>query len=625
MITTTFRFDMSPHPTRGRPARCLCRAISACSALAYGVAHAGVAGELPDAGAFPLAGWLGPGLGLVAFVFLAIVGMRYRGRQKRRQSASRPMAGGLAYSNVEEALRAVDEAWQRSFDALPDYVCILDIDGKIQRANRPMIERFGPIYGNVIGLDYREIYCGTPTPDPQPPCAAVLSGSPAVSVETPLVTMDGWYKVSSYPLSDSQGRLCGAVSVVSDISERKRAQAERDQLQKQLQQAQKMEAIGQLTGGIAHDFNNILASVMGYSELAMEQCANYDAPPKLRGYLQEIYRGGERARDLIAQMLAFSRGSKGEKQVMPLAPLVKEAVKMMRSTIPSSIDLDVEMENASLTVLGDPTMLHQVILNLCINARDALEGKGRINVRLGLAKNVDAICRSCHGAVVGEFVEIAVEDNGSGISPTVMNRIFDPFFTTKETGKGSGMGLSMVHGIVHEHGGHILVRSAPGQGSEFRVLLPIGPSDSVQYVANAARQSLDAPTPHTLPRRVLVVDDEESVANFVGDLLDGYGYSTTVVSSSREALGLFMQDINGFDLVVTDQTMPVLTGVEMAQAMLAQRADLPIILCTGHSDRVDAEYALALGVRAYLTKPFSIAALLHKLDEVLLEQKEVSP
>ena len=569
--------------------------------------------------------WYGAVVLLAVFAVAFVVGLRrYRGQRSELDICS-PAQGGVKHHDAEEALRAVDEAWQRSFDALPDFVCILDINGKIQRANRPLIERFGPIYGNVIGMDYREIYCGTATPNPQPPCATVLLGSPAVSVETTLATMDGWYKVSSYPLNDGQGHLCGAVSVVSDISERKRAQVERDQLQKQLQQAQKMEAIGQLTGGIAHDFNNILASVMGYSELAIELSNNCAASPKLHGYLQEIYRGGERARDLIVQMLAFSRGSKGEKQVMPLAPLVKEAAKMMRSTIPSSIDMTVDVGNESFTVLGDPTMLHQVILNLCINARDAMDGKGRIAIGLHRADNVDAVCRSCHGVVAGAFVEVSVEDSSSGISPTIMNRIFDPFFTTKDTGKGSGMGLSMVHGIVHEHGGHVLVRSTPGEGSTFRVLLPMGPSEATSTGIGPARQPADAPESHTSSRHVLVVDDEESVANFVGDLLGGYGYAVTVMSSSQQAMERFKQTPAAFDLVVTDQTMPGLTGVEMAQAMLAVRPELPIVLCTGHSDRVDAEYALALGIRAYLTKPFTMAALLRKLDEVLSEQKEMSP
>ena len=592
------------------------------AALLSSPAHAVGAAEAQGLGMSAALGWYGAGL--VVLLALAAVALRRRKAGTRPAEIRRPAATGASRHDAEERLRAVDEAWQRSFDALPDYVCILDIGGKIQRANRPMVERFGPVYGNVIGMDYREIYCGTPTPEPQPPCAAVLSGSPAVSVETQLATMDGWYRVSSYPLSDNHGRLCGAVSVVSDISERKRAQDERDQLQKQLQQAQKMEAIGQLTGGIAHDFNNILASIMGYSELALEHCASRETAPKLEAYLQEIYRGGERARDLIAQMLAFSRGSKGEKQILPLAPLVKEAVKMMRSTIPSSIDMTVDVDDEPFTVLGDPTMLHQVILNLCINARDAMEGKGRIAIRLRRAPGVDAVCRSCHGTVTGDFVEMTVKDSGSGISAAIVNRIFDPFFTTKDTGKGSGMGLSMAHGIVHEHGGHILLHSASGEGSTFRILLPAVPSELSYSSAEPMRQSVG----HALQsasRRVLVVDDEESVANFLGDLLAGHGYTVTVACDSREAMLRFKADLHAFDLVVTDQTMPGLTGVEMAQAMLAVRPELPVILCTGHSDHVDADYALALGIRVYLTKPFTISALLSKLEEVFSEQKEISP
>ena len=522
---------------------------------------------------------------------------------------------------VEEALHAANEEWQRSFDALPDYVCILDMTGKIQRANLPMLKRFGPIYGNLIGLDYREIYCGSATPDPQPPCAAVLLGRPAVSVETELSTMDGWYKVSSYPLSDSQGQQCGAVSVVSDITERKRAETERDQLQKQLQQAQKMEAIGHLTGGIAHDFNNILASIMGYAELAMEMSGGGQAG-KVRDYLKEVHHAGGRARDLIAQMLTFSRTSKGERHTLQLGPLVKEAVKLMRSTIPASIELHMDIDQQVPPVLGDPTMLYQVIMNLCINARDAMPGKGRIDIRLRHVRAASGICQSCHSAVSGDFLELAVGDTGNGIPPDVLNKIFDPFFTTKDTGKGTGMGLSMVHGIVHGHDGHIQVDSVPGQGTVFRVLLPsskgvVTPSAMIEQEPGGTAKS-------AVEYRILVVDDEESIARFMGELLESHGYQPTIVSHSREALERFEATPNAFDLVITDQTMPFLTGAEMAQAMLALRPELPIILCTGHSEQVDEARAVEMGIRGYLAKPFTISVLLSKVRELLSQPMAVS-
>ncbi len=531
-------------------------------------------------------------------------------------------AGALAmvtdltdHLRVEEALHAANEEWQRSFDALPDYVCILDMGGGILRANLSMLRRFGPVHGSLIGLDYREVYCGTSAPDPQPPCAAVLSGSPAVCLETELATLDGWYRVCAYPLTDSRGRQCGAVSVVSDLTERRRAETERDQLQKQLQQAQKMEALGQLTGGIAHDFNNILASIMGYAELAMGMRGGRTA--KVPDYLREVLHAGARARDLVAQMLTFSRSSRGERHPLQLGPLVKEAAKLLRPVIPASIELDTQIDPRAPAVLGDPTRLYQVVMNLCINARDALPGKGRIDIRLRRARIGGGVCQSCHAAVAGEFLELAVADTGGGIAPELLGKVFDPFFTTKEPGKGTGMGLAMVHGIVHGHDGHILVDGGPGGGTVFRVLLP--PSQGGVAPASAPGREPGAAAGGPGDHHILVVDDEDSIARFLGELLEGQGYRATIAACSREALARFREDPRAFDLVVTDQAMPFLTGAEMAQAMLALRPQLPVILCTGHSEEVDAARAAGMGIRGYLAKPFTVTVLLAKVRELLAQ------
>lgn len=394
-----------------------------------------------------------------------------------------------------------------------------------------------------------------------------------------------------------------------------RGQDERQKLQQQLQQAQKMEAIGQLTGGIAHDFNNILASIMGYTELALDRYAS-DSEPKLANYLKEVYRAGERARDLIAQMLAFSQGTASNSKPMALAPLVKEVIKLLQPTLPSSIQLHAHINTDVPNIMMDPVHLHQIVMNLCINARDVLEGEGLIEVLIRQVSDISTECDSCHGQVKGDFVELAIIDTGSGIESTTLKRIFEPFYTTKEAGKGSGMGLSMVHGIVHEHGGHILVEASMGKGCTFRLLFPAVSAD--EHAAHV--EEFIYPVSLLTAKKgghLLIVDDEESVAMFISELLDINDYQVTMMTDSTEALSLFKQNPQSFDLVITDQTMPGITGAELATKMLQLRSDIPIILCTGYSEKIDEESAKSIGIQRFLEKPLESKVLLESVGELL--------
>ena len=411
-------------------------------------------------------------------------------------------------------------------------------------------------------------------------------------------------EITEIPIRDKQGYVIAVEGIAHDITDR-------IQMQKQLRQAQKMEAIGQLTGGIAHDFNNILGSILGYTGLARQKFAA-DGEGKLAEYLSEVYRAGERARDLIAQLLAFSRGGSATPQVMMMSPLVKECVKMMRSTVPSSITLTTDVEDDTATVLIDAVQLQQIIMNLCINARDAIEGgKGYIVIRLRPAQHIQANCSSCHCPLSGDFVELAAEDNGQGISADLVGRIFDPFFTTKAIGKGTGMGLSMVHGIMHGHGGHILVDSEPGRGTIFRLLFPVHrETDSVLVIPDTADEPVSG------NGRIMVVDDDPALTRYLEELLQEQGYRVTALTDSREALQCFEQNPHAIDLLLTDQTMPGLAGVRLAQAVLARRPDLPVIMCTGYSDSVDAGKARAMNIRGYLSKPVDpvrLTRLMHTL------------
>ena len=399
-----------------------------------------------------------------------------------------------------------------------------------------------------------------------------------------------------------------------------RAQIEREQLQRQLQQAQKMEAIGQLTGGIAHDFNNILGCIMGYTSLALDRYGG-NSDTKLTDYLNEVYKAGERARDLIAQMLAFSRSSVSN-NAQPLAPgpLVKEAVKLLQSTLPSSIHLHTEIDINVSNVKIDPVHMHQLVMNLCINARDAMDGEGQIDVLISQVSGVEAECDSCHEHVKGDFVELAVRDTGSGLDASVIERIFDPFFTTKKIGKGTGMGLSIVHGIVHEHEGHILLENASGGGCVFRLLFP-AVTEQVEVTETKAT-GISRDLSRANEGQLMVVDDDESMATLLTDMLCFAGYQVTKCINSVQALSLFKKNPQSFDLVITDQTMPGITGVELAKKMLHLRSDIPIILCTGYSEKIDNQTAEKLGVKQYLQKPVRADVLLESVAKILNDREQ---
>jgi len=393
------------------------------------------------------------------------------------------------------------------------------------------------------------------------------------------------------------------IGYLRDISDRKRAEAERAALESQLRQAQKMEAIGQLTGGIAHDFNNILASIMGYVVLASDRPAAV-ADARIGGHLEQALNSCRRARDLIQQMLTFSRVHHGEPRMLVLGEVVREVAQMVRVTLSSTLTLDIDALDPDCRVVFDPVQAQQAVLNLCINARDALEGEGRIEVRVQPRQLHAATCASCGLTVTGTFVELSVADDGPGIPMQVRERMFEPFFSTKMPGKGTGMGLATVHRIVHEHRGHVLVETESGRGTRFSLLLP--EADSVQAGERGAGTSVTAGEP--LRGHVLVVDDESSVLNLMRELLANWGLEVSAATSATEAYALLQEDVERFDLLLTDQSMPAMTGVELAEAAHVLRADLPVILYSGNLGEIEAHRA-RLGLFRVMSKPIEPAEL----------------
>jgi len=412
----------------------------------------------------------------------------------------------------------------------------------------------------------------------------------------------------------ARGRIF--VGYLRDITDTRRAEEERGRLEAQLRQAQKMEAIGQLTGGIAHDFNNILTSILGYLVLGEERQADI-GDAKLGRYIDQAKLAAQRARDLIQQMLTFSRGQRGERKALTLPPLVRESVKLLRSTLPATIELETDLADDVPPVLLDPVQLEQVLLNLCINARDAMSGAGQIEVGVALVDAGESACASCRQQMSGRFVELSVRDTGPGIAPDVMDRMFEPFFTTKEVGRGSGMGLAMVHGIVHDHGGHICVDSRPGGGTVFR--LRFAAADPASVVPDAAART-GAVAERRRPRltgRVLIVDDEHMVGDFMAELLGNWGLEPVVKASPVAAESWLAANAGRVQLVLTDQTMPKMTGLELARRINASHPGLPVILYTGYGDNITSEDLTRCGVSALLKKPVEPEALLAMLREHL--------
>ncbi|MBN1103640.1 MAG: response regulator, partial [Deltaproteobacteria bacterium] len=382
------------------------------------------------------------------------------------------------------------------------------------------------------------------------------------------------------------------------------------QLEAQLQQAQKMEAIGTLAGGIAHDFNNILAVIVGCAELCLYKSSgdSWDS-----NHLKQILNAANRATDLVQQILTFSRRRTVEKKPLQLSTVVKEALKMLRASLPSTIQIEQHIGPESGMAMADLTQIHQVLMNLCTNASHAMSEYGGI---LGVSlSNVDidsAQPESRPDISPGPYLRLTVSDTGHGMSRDVLGRIFDPYFTTKEPGEGTGLGLAVVHGIVESCNGVIRVDSEPGRGTTFEILLPR--IDHPSALEDAGRCIEELPSGH---ERILFVDDEQAIADMTKDMLEYLGYEVFVTTSSIDALRLFRDRPDHFDLVITDLTMPHITGDALAREIIKLRSDIPIILCTGFSERVTETKAKALGVREFISKPLVIFDLAKMIREAL--------
>jgi len=401
---------------------------------------------------------------------------------------------------------------------------------------------------------------------------------------------------------DDQSRVKEILCVGIDVTQKW-------QLEKRLTQAQKMEAIGTLAGGIAHDFNNILSAIMGYTELSLIDIPQDAA---VRKNLKQVLKAGGRAKDLVQQILTYSRQREREMQPVKINLIVNEALKLLRASLPSTIRINNHIKS-NLAVMSDPTNIHQVIMNLCTNAGHAMQENGGL-LEVSLTDvDIDAEFAKHHpGMSPGKFVRLTVSDTGHGMSPEIIERIFDPFFSTKNKREGTGMGLSVVHGIVKSQGGTLTVDSTPGQGSVFKTFFPAIESE---WVPDHEHADLMV----TGTESILFVDDEAFQADIAKQMLSRLGYRLTTCTSSVEALELFLQSPEKFDLVITDMTMPYMTGDMLARELISIRPDIPIIVCTGYSDRINTDIANDIGIRELVMKPVVMKDIAQSIRRVLDE------
>jgi PAS domain S-box-containing protein len=533
---------------------------------------------------------------------------------KARESEIRGLSEQLEARVVErtaqlreanEALRKADSRQRALLNAIPDVVFRIHRDGTFLDFSAPHGETFLPP-DRIIGSDLMD--SAIPEDVRLSLRAAIdraLDSGAVVPLEYALTRDGGARQFEARIVRSGADEV---VATIRDISERKLAEAHSQRLEQQLRQSQKMEAIGTLAGGIAHDFNNILTAILGYAEILRPQVRGQSG---VEERLAEIARAGARAKDLVSQILTFSRRQEHRRTTLSVGPAIDEALKLLRAAIPASIEIEAAVDPDLPTVLADATQIHQVVMNLAANAAAAMAARpGRLTVRC-VAVELTASAAADAGLVPGRYVRLDIEDTGCGMPPEVVDRIFDPFFTTKGPGEGTGLGLSVVHGIVKAHEGAILVESRVGEGTSFRIFFP------ALLDAQPSRPRMRERTIEGRGEHVLCVDDEPALVELLRDQLVALGYRVTAFVSPHEALQELLDHPLDFDVLLTDLTMPGMSGADLAERVRKVRPDLPIVMTTGYGRVMSEERARELGVRPLLYKPFSMSHLAEAIQDAL--------
>jgi PAS domain S-box-containing protein len=522
----------------------------------------------------------------------------------------------LAYvhklKRMGQLLIQAKENWEESFNTIDDAIIIYDENCDIIRANKAAEDTLGSDLKELLKQRCMKLCCGNKATESANPLRGTPRNKDGVTEQVFNAELEIHLETKTLPRFDKHNRIKGMVQITRDVTEKRRSEKEHRMLQERLAQAQKMEAIGSLAGGIAHDFNNILAAVMGQTELAL-----LDTPvgSLIRDKLERALKASQRARKLVEQILMFSRQTKEKLKPKPIQfrLIIEEDLKFLRSTLPSTIEIRQDISSKGVLV-ADPTQLHQIIMNLCTNANHAMQENGGVLEVLLTDVSIDSSTITGvnnSNLLPGPYIKLTVSDTGHGMVPNTIKRIFEPYFTTKAKGVGTGLGMAMVHGIVNNLGGTIEVQSDVGKGTAFHVYLPR---------AEPAIEAIRPAETHHLPvgtERIMLVDDEPELLNISQEMLKKLGYEVISKNNSRDALDEFRQKPDQFDLILTDMTMPEMTGEKLAQEIIKIRPDIPVVLYTGYSEKIDAQKAKEIGIKAFVMKPLTLSNLAVTIREVL--------
>lgn len=521
-----------------------------------------------------------------------------------------------ARQEVMEALSASEKKFRGLFENLYDIYYQTDAEGIVSLIS-PSVERvLGYSPKELIGRPLKDLYVN-PTEKEVLLKQLVKDGHVTNFISSFKARNSTviWLSANARIMIGQNGNILGEDGIIRDVTALKQVEEEKKKLETQLAQLQKMESIGTLAGGIAHDFNNILSPLIGFAELLKD-----DLPPEntLQGYIDQILHASYRARDLVKQILTFSR--KGDQNVQPvqIQAVAAEALKLLRSSIPTTIDVQAQLDWDCGRILADPTQIHQIIMNIGTNAYHAMEETGgTLSVSLKeVAQGPEENPHAAYMAPPGKFALLTISDTGGGIDQAILDKIFEPYFTTKGIGKGTGLGLSVVRGIVHAYKGAIRIETQKGIGTHVHVYLPI---------VEPATETLQIEDVSPIPggrEKILLVDDEQAIVLLEQKMLEKLGYQVTVCEGSLEALAVFKAAPSAFDLVITDMAMPGLTGVQLTRELLSIRSDIPVILCTGFSDRINENTANALGIKGFIMKPMlkrDIAEMVRRVLDGLIQ------
>ncbi|KJJ85991.1 two component system sensor histidine kinase, hybrid [Candidatus Omnitrophus magneticus] len=514
---------------------------------------------------------------------------------------------------AEEAFKRAYTELHQVFNHASYGMCIIDKDFKISKVNDTFLHLFRVSRTRCIGQKYCDILKHTDCGETSCRLKDIFNGQPYIEYEIERSFDDGtkiFCVVSVVPYRDINGDISGVVESFKDVTAHKKSEESRKKLEEQLLQSQKMESIGTLAGGIAHDFNNILSIMFGYIDFLSKEVKNNQTAA---GYLKQITEAAEHAKDIVKQILIFSRRTKHEVSPIDIYSIVRDALKLIFSGMPPNIEIKQSLDPSAGIISADANEIRQVLINLCTNAFYAMKEKGGIlSINLESVEIDEAFSRVHSRLAQGHYIRLTVSDTGIGIEPATLKRVFEPFFTTKGVGEGTGLGLSVVQGIVLSLGGEITVYSEPGKGTTFHVYLP--------RIFDKIKDTTDTnENPIRGNERIMIVDDEEKIAHMMKQMLENLGYSVYTHTKGEDALEAFRNSPGEFDVIITDQSMPQMTGVKVAKEITSIRSDIPIILLTGYSDVVSSDNYKKFGINDYLMKPVTARELTRAIKKVVTD------